>query len=239
MELIRFINETFWGTSGYVVLLARSLCYILLEKNGDSRGKMMALYSVLVFVVVICNPVIGNIATQKFMSDDVYAYLRIFYVLPLMSVIAYAAAGFYTKEVPADASRRKKLLLAAIICITIIISGKLYDSGMYVKAENLYKISEDALEIYDVIEGDCKGETVRVLLPNEEAISCGIRQYTDKIIIPAYSDAFSDAESLAELEKEKEFSYVVIPKEIRKMAVLEESGYTMTGETYGYAVYKK
>lgn len=239
MELIRFINETFWGTSGYVVLLALSLCYILLEKNGDSRGKTMALYSVLVFVVVICNPVIGKIATQKFMSDDVYAYLRIFYVLPLMSVIAYAAAGFYTKEVPADASRRKKLLLAAIICITIIISGKLYDSGMYVKAENLYKISEDALEIYDVIEEDCKGETVRALLPNEEAISCGIRQYTDKIIIPAYSDAFSDAESLAELEKEKEFSYVVIPKEIGKMAVLEESGYTMTGETYGYAVYKK
>lgn len=239
MELIRFINETFWGTSGYVVLLALSLCYILLEKNGDSRGKTMALYSVFVFVFVICNPLIGKIATQKFMSDDAYAYLRIFYVLPLMSVIAYAAAGFYIKEVPADASHRKKLLLAAVICITIIISGKLYDSGMYVKAENLYKISEDALEIYDVIEEDCKGETVRVLLPNEEAISCGIRQYTDKIIIPAYSDAFSDAESLAELEKEKEFSYVVIPKEIGKMAVLEESGYTMTGETYGYAVYKK
>ncbi len=239
MELIRFINETFWGTSGYVVLLALSLCYILLGKNGDSRGKTMALYSVFVFVFVICNPLIGKTATQKFMSDDAYAYLRIFYVLPLMSVIAYGAGVFYTKEVPVDVSRGKKLLLAAVICITIVISGKLYDSGMYVKAENLYKISEDALEIYDLIEEDCKGETVRALLPDEEAIACGIRQYTDKIIIPAYSDAFSDAKSLAALEEEKEFSYVVIPKEIGKMAVLEESGYVLTGETYGYVLYKK
>jgi len=110
---------------------------------------------------------------------------------------------------------------------------------MYVKAENLYKISEDAIEIYDLIEEDCKGETVRVLLPDEEAIASGIRQYTDKIIIPAYSDAFSDAKSLAALEEEKEFSYVVIPKKIGKMAVLEDSGYVLTGETFGYVLYKK
>lgn len=239
MELISFINETFWGSSGYMVLLAVSIFYILLRKERHRRGTLMAVYSVLVFVCVICNPLLGLIATQKFMSDDAYAYLRIFYVLPLMSVIAYAITEFYTEQVPAQAKTGKKVLIAAILAVLVMMAGQLYDSSMYVKAENVYKISEDALEICEIIREDHGAGQTRALVPGDEDIAYGIRQYTGDIVIPAYSDDIHDTETLKRLEEEKNFVYVALKKEITRNAVLEENGYVPVGETFEYVVYRK
>uniref|UniRef100_UPI003FEE0EA3 hypothetical protein n=1 Tax=Roseburia sp. TaxID=2049040 RepID=UPI003FEE0EA3 len=239
MELISFINETFWGTSGYVVLFAISIFFILFSRDMESRGRFMAIYSVLVFVCVICNPLLGLIATEKFMSDDAYAYLRIFYVLPLMSVIAYAITEFYTRSVKQEDGTKKKAFMAVILAVTVMIAGQLYGSSMYVKAENLYKISQDAIEISDIIENDCGGETARALVPRDENISYGIRQYTGNIIIPGYSDEITNRKTLETFEEQKDFTYIVAEKNETTEKLLERYGYVRTGETSGYAVYKK
>lgn len=228
----------FWGTSGYLILLAISLVFILARKHTEARGKMMALYSVLILIGVIYNPIVAYVGTQKFMSEDTAAYLRVFYLLPLMSVIAYAVTEYYMERWAEEAPKKKALVLL-LLCITIIIAGQLYNRSMYVKAENIYKISEDALEISDMIQADKTEDKARIVLPQEENLWYGIRQYTGDIIIAGHTEDFDSRRTLREYEESKDFSYVVIEKESEKEKLLIKRGYTKLGESTSYLVYKK
>jgi hypothetical protein len=238
MEIIGYLNEKFWGSSGYFILLAISLIFILARKNTESRGKIMALYSVLILFGVIYNPVVAAVAAGRFMSEDVAAYMRIFYLLPLMSVIAYAITEYYAEQW-ADKGRREKVTAAVIICITIILSGQLYSKDMYVKADNIYKISQDALEISDIIQEDKTDDKARAVLPSDENICYGVRQYTDEIIVAGYTEEFDSNRSFKEYEESRDFSYVVIEKDSTMDSILEKNGYTRLGESDSYLVYKK
>ena len=90
MELISFLNNQFWGDSSYMVLLTMSLIMILWNKKKNTRGKIMAVYSILVLLLVIYNPLVAPLGL-RFFAEDRWAYMRIFYLLPLMPVIRLSA----------------------------------------------------------------------------------------------------------------------------------------------------
>lgn len=242
LELILFLNNLFWEESGYAILLVISFLWILLNKKRNDRAKNMAVYSILVLVFVIYNPIVAPIG-MKFFSDAQTAYLRIFYLLPLMTILAYAAADYYADKVDVTDRVSRKLKYAVIMCIVIVMAGSLYDAGMYRDVENIYKIDGEALEISEIILAEENagqtGEKARILAPNVDDITYGIRQYTGKIVIAGFSDHFKDEETLLMLEENHDFDYVIIQKSKYLKDILEQHDYKQIADTDTYYILKK
>lgn len=242
LELILFLNNLFWEESGYAILLVISFMWILLGKKKNDRAKNMAIYSILVLFLVIYNPIVAPIG-MRFFSDAATAYLRIFYLLPMITILAYAAADYYADMVNNTDRVSRKLKYAVIMCVIIVMCGSLYDENMYRDVENIYKIDGEALEISEVVlaerEADKQEEKARILAPNVDDITYGIRQYTGNIVIAGFSDDFKDEDTLVTLEENKDFEYMVIGKSKRLNDILEQYHYQKIAETETYHIWKK
>lgn len=238
MEIVDFLNENYWKDSDYFLLAVLSVIVILLNKKGENRGKRMAVYSVLVFFVVICNPIVARMGLI-FFGEDKYAYMRIFYLIPLMTLIAYAGTKFYISNVKQDDGGKKKLLFAAIICITIVASGKFYDSTMYREVTNIYKIDQNAFEICDMINEDCDNGPVNICAPGVEDIHYGIRQYAGNIAIVGDSNELNSVVALASILHEYEVEYLVMKQESSLMDNILQGGFEQLGESGNYIVFKR
>lgn len=237
MEMVSFLNENFWKDSSYFLLVTLAVVFILVEKDIDKRGKRMAIYSILVLVFVICNPKVAKIGL-RFFGDDMWAYMRIYYLLPVMTLIAYGGAEFYTKYVKRTDSRKKKLLCAVIICLTVIMSGETYHSSMYREVTNIYKIDQNALEISDMINDDCDKKQVTIYAPSVTDIHYGIRQYAGNIVIAGDSATVADKEMLKNIVAEKAPDYIVITEESDLSDFIMEDDFQWLGESGEYIVYK-
>ena len=235
MERISFLNEQFWGEGSYMVLLVISLIAVLWGKRKNDRAKTIAVYSILVLIFVIYNPIAAPIGL-KFFGGDPWSYMRIFYLLPLMPFIAYALADYYAGTVEVTEKTARKVLVLGVLCITIVICGRTFDKSMYIKAENIYKIDEQALEIADTVLDDVREGKARVLLPNNSMIIYGIRQYTGDIIVAGYSDNVTDGSSLRELDETTDFSYIVIARDKAVLRMLEKNGYRYVNDTKDYFI---
>ena len=122
MELISFLNNQFWGDSSYMVLLTMSLIMILWNKKKNTRGKIMAVYSILVLLLVIYNPLVAPLGL-RFFAEDRWAYMRIFYLLPLMPVIAYAVTDYYADTIDITEKKERKIKFLCVICVIIMLCG--------------------------------------------------------------------------------------------------------------------
>lgn len=242
LERILFLNNLFWEESGYAILLVLSLMWILMGRKKNERAKNMAIYSILVLILVIYNPIVAPIG-MRFFSDAETAYLRIFYLLPFLTILAYAAADYYADKVDITDRISKKVKYAVIMVLVIMLSGSLYDSGMYRDVENIYKIDGEALEISELILAEQNVaqtvEKARILAPDVDDITYGIRQYTGKIVIAGFSDHFKDEETLQMLEENYDFTYVILRKSKILNDILKQHGYGQLAETKNYYILKK
>ena len=68
----------------------------------------MAVYSILVLLLVIYNPLVAPLGL-RFFAEDRWAYMRIFYLLPLMPVIAYAVTDYYADTIDITEKKERKI----------------------------------------------------------------------------------------------------------------------------------
>jgi hypothetical protein len=204
----------------------------------DKREKTVAVYSILVFLLIIDNPVIAPLGL-RFFGEDLRSYLRIYYLLPLMTVIACGLTEFYVIQVKPTDGNRKKMIYIAVLVITVIISGKTYDKSMYIKPDNIYKINQEALEISEIIDKDSERMRVGVLLPNSQEIVYGIRQYTGTVVVAGFSDTIHNKSTLQEMETQCDFQYVVLNTDDKTDILLQSFQYEDIGKTESYTVYKR
>ena len=73
-------------------------------------------------------PIVAPIG-MRFFSDAATAYLRIFYLLPMITILAYAAADYYADMVNNTDRVSRKLKYAVIMCVIIVMCGSLYDEN--------------------------------------------------------------------------------------------------------------
>lgn len=238
MELVNFLNRNFWGDSGYLILLVLSITYIMGEKGGEERGKRIVIYTILALGGIIWNPFVAPYGLI-FFGEDQWGYLRIFYLVPLMTILAYAGTNFYTSYVKNGVKRGKRIFVAVLLALTVVISGKLYDSSMFREVTNIYKIDQDAYEISNRINADCDGEKVHVLVPWTTDILYGIRQYQANLIIEGNSDDIKDYKGLRSFEEDRAIDYFVITKDRDLEPALQCDGFEMLGETKNCFIYKK
>lgn len=238
MELISFLNLTFWQSSGYFVLFLLSLIYILCQKKGEIRGKYMAVYTIGCAGIVIYNPIVGQIALDYFMEDKM-AYLRVFYLIPLMSLIAYAMVLYYTEHVKRTDKKGKKLGFIFLFSFVIFLSGKFYDDSMFLKAQNIYKLDSEVLYVADELLAMGGEEKVRIILPENENLEYGIRQYTGGIVLAGHTDTIKDEISLWEIHSTLSYQYALVEKGSRADKAFAASAYEPALETDTYRIYKR
>lgn len=170
--LVTLFNNLIWdyqqavGTGWYVILWILSLMYCVWgpEKRMD---RLRFVVPVMTVVFIIICP-ISAIILMKIL--DVSTYSRFAWCLLVLPIIAY---------VMTDISRRtqgkRKIVCFLLAVVVIICSGSwIYTSENFVKAENVYKLSDQTIEISDYLVNNCKDEIVYT----DESLTCEIRQYT-------------------------------------------------------------
>lgn len=145
------------GSGAYFTLFFIAMIIIFFygreSKKAGSRDSydtriIFALYFPLLAFLMIINPLIAG---PIMIGIDSFVYWRAFWIIPITIIIAIAMAIFVMK-VPRGSQRR----LAVIACVAVIaVSGSLiYNAENYKKAENIYKLPEEAIAICLMIRAD-------------------------------------------------------------------------------------
>lgn len=238
MDIVNFLNTTFYRDSSYLVLTVLCLIWILADSKGSKRGKRMAVYAILCYLGIIWNPIVASYGVV-FFGEDMYAYMRIFYLIPLMTILAYGATSFYTYCISPDDERRKKVIYMLLLVCTIMISGKTYGKSMYRDIHNIYKIDQDAYEMSNLIMEHQSEKRPVAWVPKTEDIWYGIRQYEGQIILEGDSDTLMDRTALYQAMREYEFEFVVFPKEADICAQISSKYFAEIGQTENYIIFQK
>ncbi len=238
MDIVNFLNTTFYRDSSYLVLTVLCLIWILVDSKCSKRGKRMAVYAILCYFGIIWNPIVASYGVV-FFGEDMYAYMRIFYLIPLMTILAYGATSFYTHCISPEDERRKKVIYMLLLVCTIMISGKTYGKSMYRDIHNIYKIDQDAYEISNIIMENKGDERPIAWVPKTEDIWYGIRQYEGHIILEGDSNTITDRTELYQAMREHEFEFIVFPKSGKLCAQISEKLFLEVGQTENYIIYKK
>ena len=179
---------------------------------------------------------------------DEGTYYRILWLLPMTVVIAYAGCrviGVHTR-----------IGLALLSAILVMSGTYVYKSVYMSRAENVYHIPGEVVEICDMIKPDEGRERVWAVVPAE--LAHYVRQYTTTIqlaygrdsmvqswkrlenpLYDLYMEPIIDVDELSRLATEYYCNYVVIDKErILKGGDPIDLGLTRIGETENYLVYR-
>ena len=242
MQTIMEIFKDFGGTGYYTILFVLSLIYLGFSEE-DKRVKTILVYIPAIMLLLFFIPVFYMLYNQL----DNGTYYRILWLMPMTVVIAYAGCKMIGHHIR----------LGVIIgCVVLAISGTyVYASQHISKAENLYHLPQETIEICDMIKPAEGEERVWALVPAEQVHF--IRQYTTEIQLPfgrenlvvtwngenhplytLLQQEVIPVDELSELSIEYFCNYIVLLKTMEVEGDLEEYGIKLIGETENYLVYR-
>lgn len=169
--IITVFRQYFVGMEGYLALFI--FCEVTVFGIADKKEKELLVYPVLALAAVVYNPLIMNwIIAKLSLSQRYYRYL---WMLPIGFVI-----GFVLVKLLENIKGKigKAVALAGALFALYYVGSNIFT--VYSPTENIYKVSQDALELDRIITEDSE-ETERVCLYGDE-ISLQIRQYDASII---------------------------------------------------------
>lgn len=140
-----------YNDKGILILLYLIGAGLIVRLEKNKENKMVFAYSACFLPLVILNPLVGYVMEKA----DVMAYrmVRIYWILPVVWVIAY---GFVLLV---DRLGKKKQILGVAVTIglamvIIIVGQPLMTKDNYRKADNIYKLPNEVIEVVDKINAD-------------------------------------------------------------------------------------
>ena len=243
-------------------LMLYFLALVFLCIKGSELEKRIFIPCGLVLLLTVYNPVCPVILMHFF--DVNSEYYRFFWIAPAIILVPYVAVRLVMMlDAPA-----KRVGLAVLIAIMIIMSGNfLYGSG-YVPSENIYKMPNELIEVSEIIHNDTNKEYPKAFLEYEYNMQ--MRQYDPKILLTVdreeylyatsmnYTDEMLQDEThpqyklLASLIKYQQVEpedildalelthtdYVVLSKANPTTVLLNQAGLNIIGETENRVVYR-
>lgn len=164
-----FLGNPFLG----ICFIVSVIIIICLDRN--KKNKTITVWFSLLVIMALYNPITFYLCRKVFGSSVAY-YCRIFSLLPMGFVIAYAMTILLN-------NLKKYLKLVIIIVATLIIvfcGNNVYEESWIQEASNPSKLSNDVIQICDILS--LKEGKKSVALPN--TLVPYIRQYDASIIIP-------------------------------------------------------
>lgn len=238
------------GVGSCMLIFFVSLLYIyIIESRKDTRSLLC--YYPLITLLVVFNPLIAYIII-KLIEEQVY--WRMFWILPITCVVAYAATAMVVRV----SEKPKKIVAIIALTAIIIMGGKfIFTSDNYSKPSNWYKLPAQTIEVCNIIENDSKGD-IRVVVPEELGVS--LRQYDANIqmvygrdgYVNSYDSTYYDRNALYTLMQQsgldmdlisyymKKFqcNYLVFCKTVLLIGNLESYGYQYVASTDSYDIYR-
>ena len=242
MQEVLDIFKNYNGTGYYCILFIIGLIYLWFTEE-DKKTKYLLVYAPAVIQVLFFIPYFYLIYNKL----DKGTYYRILWILPMTVVIAYSACKVIGRHT------RIGLVMVSVL---LIISGTYVYKSVYIsKAENLYHIPQEAVDICEMIKPEEGEERIWAVFPPE--LVHFIRQYTTTIQMPygrdnlveswkteisplylLYQQETIDAKELSNLSKEYNCHYIILMKSKIVDGNLSKYDIDKIGETKNYIVYR-
>jgi len=215
-----------------------SAVYIIVADKNPVKKWVFGILPVAI-VVGFLLPITKKVYARVFSSDATNTYYRLLWIIPMYVVVAYAACLLLMK-MKSDVVRR---IVVVALMLVIVFTGKYAysDKAIMFKAENLYHIPQEVIDICDLISPEGDDERVWAIFPEE--LTWFVRQYDSKILMPYGADYIEegftsvayyamknvevidgvevlDIDKLIEATRFEECRYIIIPEDTdtRKMS---------------------
>lgn len=238
--------QAFWqyfADGWYFYFMIAAVLYVIIRRHARKKAGFFA-YAAIILLILIFNPVVTAIV-EKMLEGNVY--WRVFWTLPLIPLIAYVVTDI--------AWERREWFMRLLACVMfagiIMVGGKwIYTQENFTKAENTYKIPDQAAGVCELIMED-GAEGRAIVHPDlitylrqysaDVTMLYGRRGYSSNLtrVMDALQQEVIDVEYLEKVAKYYECSYIVVKADALFQSMPEESGWILLGDTGMYCVYKR
>ena len=240
VELFR----NYMGTGLMIVWFLVCLVYLFLQEK-DKGKRILFLYVPAILFLVFFNPVFMHVVYGIIGAE---IYYRILWLLPVTIVIAYTIVSVWGRL-----KGKKAIGFLGIAVFLVILSGScIYKNPYFSKAENLYHMPREVVDICDAIE--VEGREVMAVFPQE--LIPFVRQYSPLVCMPygrevlverwamgntlhnAMESEVLDAEEIASLSKQYKCHYIIVRENQEIEGRFEDYDYIVFAEIEGYRIYQ-
>lgn len=174
LKFVTTCLSKYWEGIYFLGFFIVGILWLLFQK-GKAK-KMMSVY-VIFLVCTAFNPILVKYFLEPFQMDDVY--YRFFWLLPVSILLGY----FCTLGISYFNQYGMKVLIGAGCVFLIFMAGKPIKDvpSVFAMPDNLYKVSDDVLEISEYVHQDASEENPRIAVAPE--ILMTIRQYDASIYL--------------------------------------------------------
>ena len=242
MREILAIFQEFTGSGFLTILYMLALLYLwMAEKNPTIRAILV--YGSSVIQILFFVPVFY----YGYQILDAGTYYRILWILPMTVTIAYSGVKIFGKYPMGS---------IVIGLVMIAICGKYTYSNSYItKAENLYHIPQEVIEVCDIIMPGEEEERVVGIFPDD--LVHFVRQYTSRIEMVYGRDYLAPdwiygdhpirevmnqekirVSELVRLATEQKCQYIIVERSKETIGKFEKFKVFKIGETANYNIYR-
>ncbi len=242
-SVVIFKNYMGFHENGYLAGIYLFVLLYLWLTEKDKRKRAVFVYAPTLLLLMFFCPLFRKIFVR--LLEDSETYYRLLWLLQMSIVSAYGLIKL--------CGRHRRIGLV-VICVAIIACGNyVYDSEHITKAENVYHLPQEAIDIVDLIEPE-EGR-ITVLVPAD--LIYYVRQYSTNIELPYgremliarwdYHHAMYEAmekadvietETFAELARQYPCAYVILKEDRETDKPLTERGYALYDQVGDYLIYK-
>lgn len=239
VELFR----NYMGTGLLVAWFLVCLVYLFFQEKDKGR-RVLFLYVPVCVYVLFFNPLFMH-AFYGAAGEEIY--YRILWLMPVSMVIAYTITKLY-----GVLKGTKHYAFLGVSAVLVMLSGSLiYQNPNFTKAENVYHMPSEVVEICDLIE--MEGREVMAVFP-QELISY-VRQYSPLVCMPYGREALVErwrqgndfyaameaevpsAEVIAAFAKQSKCHYVIVRADRQMTGELEDYEYEEFAQVGNYIIY--
>lgn len=172
-DYLRLCLDYYSENCAFLMLFFLALVFVCIK--GSETEKRIFVPSGLVLLLTVYNPVSPVILMHFF--DVNSEYYRLFWIAPVVILVPYVAVRLILM---AD-SKGGKAYIFALVVILFVLSGNFLYSNGYEKAENIYKMPGELIEVSEIIHRDSDAVYPKVFLEYEYNMQ--MRQYDPKIML--------------------------------------------------------
>lgn len=242
-SVVIFKNYMGFHENGYLAGIYLFVLLYLWLTEKDKRKRAVFVYAPTLLLLMFFCPLFRKIFVR--LLEDSETYYRLLWLLQMSIVSAYGLIKL--------CGRHRRIGLV-VICVAIIACGNyVYGSEHITKAENVYHLPQEAIDIVDLIEPE-EGR-ITALVPAD--LIYYVRQYSTNIELPYgremliarwdYHHAMYEAmekadvietETFAELARQYPCAYVILKVDRETDKPLTECGYALYDRVGDYLIYK-
>lgn len=239
IELFR----SYMGTGLVVAWFLVCLVYLFFQEK-DKGKRVLFLYVPAILFVLFFNPLFIRVV-YGVVGEEIY--YRILWLMPVTIVIAYTIVKLYGRLKGAKAYG-----FLGVSLLLVVISGScIYRNPAFTKAENLYHVPQEVVDICDAIKVD--GREVMAVFPAE--LITFVRQYSPMVCMPYGREALVErwrlgndfyvameakmlnAEVISGFAKQNSCHYVIIRADKPVIGDFEDYDYVEFARVGNYIVY--